>query len=83
MLDVYTVEVRQHPWEAEIKSQAQWNFDADKQAEDLNPADRKKAKVAAAKRVDLRSDDATVLLKPRSGETPGHTAFLTFCRKKI
>lgn len=28
MQDISTVEVRQHPWEAEIKSRALWEFDA-------------------------------------------------------
>jgi|JI10StandDraft_1071094.scaffolds.fasta_scaffold2320361_2 hypothetical protein len=75
MQDISTVEVRQHPWEAEIKSKSAWEFDL---AGEKGQQQKKKAS-----RVDLKSDDAMLLLKPRAGETPGHTAFLTFCKKKL
>ncbi len=81
MLDISTVEVRQHPWEAEIKSRALWSFDASAVKEEKKG--EKKAKQKKALRVDLRSDDAMVLLRPKAGETPGHTAFLTFCKKRL
>jgi tRNA (adenine57-N1/adenine58-N1)-methyltransferase len=86
--DVRTVEVRQHPWEADVRSRAEWSFDpaavAAPVAAAAAPGEKKtkKAKQPKVKRVDMRSEDALVLLKPRAGETPGHTAFLTFCRKK-
>ena len=85
MQDVRTVEVRQHPWEADIRSRAEWRFDPaapPPAAAAEGQKQLKRAKKPKAKRVDLQSEDAVLMVKPRAGETPGHTAFLTFCRKK-
>ncbi len=94
MQDVTTVEVRQHPWDTEIKSRSEWMFEAVSKpkveapppppaGEEKGAKKKKQPKQPKARRVDLRSDDAVLLLRPKNGTTPGHTAFLTFCRRKV
>ena len=74
--DVETVEVRQHPYDSTLLSRAAWNFDA---AVDAPPVGGRRQNV----RPQINDPDTMLLLRPRPGETPGHTAFLTVAKKPL
>ena len=74
--DVRTVEVRQHPYDSDLVNRQGYEFDGTpEQAHLRGPKKKERAK--------LEDPDTMLLLRPRSGETAGHTAFLTFASKLI
>ena len=70
-----TVEVRQRPWDASLLSREAWTA----------PPDPSAAPTSLKRRPRLRVEDpdTVLMLKPHTGETAGHTAFLTFATKQL
>jgi hypothetical protein len=70
--------VRQHPWDSQVLYDKSWNYQLDGETKFSHPR-----RTEAGKKVFVNDATSILLLKPRQGETPGHTAFLTFAKKKI
>ncbi len=75
--NVTTVEVRQRPWEVQSVSRSTWDFDVD--VEKNRKGDRFKR--AQGRRRET-AEEMRLLARP-AAHAPGHTAYLTYARKRL